>query len=157
MNWNQDILSQLKDIHEPANGVSVFPIAWGWWVLLFAIIVLYFLVKFIIKKIKDSKKRYVLKTLKSLIISNPIESAIVCSNMLRRVCIIQFRRTEFAKIYGDEWIEFLNSKSEKIKFENEVKKLLIDAPYIQKESQKYPDNVAEDLRIITIKWVEEIL
>lgn len=157
MNGSQDILSQLRDIHEPASGVSMFPIAWGWWGLLLSIIILYFLVKFIIKKIKEGKKRYVLKTLKSLVIANPIESSIICSNMLRRVCLIQFKRVEFAKLYGDEWVDFLNDKTEKVKFEKKVKSLLIDAPYIQKESQKYSNDVAEELRQITIKWVEEVL
>ncbi len=154
MNGSQDILAQLRDIHEPVQGVSIFPIAPAWWGLFLLLLLLYFLVKFIIKKIKQSKKRYVLKVLKNLEIENPIESAIICSNMLRRVCLLQFKRSEFAKIYGDEWVEFLNDKSEKIKFQEQAKSLLIDAPYIQKETKKYSKEDAEELKILTIKWVE---
>ena len=59
-------LPELRDIHLPAEGVSLWPLAYGWWLLALLVILLaVFAVMYKIWKLK-SKKHYALNMLASL-------------------------------------------------------------------------------------------
>ena len=66
-------LPQFRDIQIP-DGVSFFPIAYGWWVLLLATILLFISVKFFINFWKTRKKYYSLKKLEAISTENPIQA-----------------------------------------------------------------------------------
>ena len=55
-----DNLPELRDIHLPSDGVSIFPLAYGWWGLLLLAIAMIFAVKIIFWFRKNSKRIYAL-------------------------------------------------------------------------------------------------
>ena len=148
-----DNLPELRDIHLPAD-VSVFPLGYGWWVVLSAIILaiaLYYLTKFIIKK---SKKLYALNLLAKTDLRTPLQSASLMSEVLRRICIYKFPQA--AALSGDEWIGFLNSKA-KYKLEKNAATLLKDAPYMPLAKKINDDKSVVELKKFCQKWIGENL
>ena len=53
-----DNLPELRDIHLPTDGVSFFPLAYGWWGLLLLIVLLLVGIKVFFWLRKTSKKVY---------------------------------------------------------------------------------------------------
>ena len=54
MNDLQEQLKDLRDIHLP-DPVSIWPLAPGWWALMILVPVLYFLIRFIVRKVREPK------------------------------------------------------------------------------------------------------
>jgi len=144
-----DNLPEIRDIHIP-DGVSFFPIAYGWWVILVSFIGAFVLVKLILLTIRTSKRIYALRQLKNINTENPVIAAIKFSELLRRVCHFKFR--EASALYGKEWIEFLNSRATH-KISDESAKLLINAPFMNIEDKLYSQQTAEDLRTFCKYWI----
>ena len=84
-----DNLPELRDIHLPSEGVSAFPLAYGWYVLILALIGLWLLWRGFLILRRKSKKRYAFRLL-SAYPQNNIESAVQMSNLLRRICVLKF-------------------------------------------------------------------
>lgn len=148
-----DNLPELRDIHLP-DEISVFPLGYGWWVILGAIILviaLYHLTKFIIKK---SKKLYALKLLATTDLRAPLQSASLMSEILRRICIYKFPQA--ATLSGNEWIAFLNSKAE-YKLEENAASLLKDAPYMPLAKKMSDDKSIVELKKFCQRWIGENL
>ena len=99
----QDNLPELRDIHLP-DGVSTFPIANGWWLILAGIILLFLLIQFILYLRRYSKARYALKLLREISAENIIDAAKQMSEILRRICILKYK--EAAALLGPDWIVF---------------------------------------------------
>ena len=149
----QDNLPELRDIHLP-DGVSAFPIATGWWLCLAGIVLLFLLIQFILYLRRYSKARYALKLLKEISAENVVEAAKEMSEILRRICVFKYK--EAAALLGTDWIAFLN-KNSKTPIEGKSAELLINAPYIPKESSTYSVENLEDLRRFCQKWIGENL
>ncbi len=149
----QDNLPELRDIHLP-DGVSAFPIATGWWLCLAGIVLLFLLIQFILYLRRYSKARYALKLLKEISAKNVVEAAKEMSEILRRICVFKYK--EAAALLGTDWIAFLN-KNSKTPIEGKSAELLINAPYIPKESSTYSVENLEDLRRFCQKWIGENL
>ena len=147
-----DNLPELRDIHLP-EGVSLYPLGYGWWVILCSILVCvasFYLIRFAVKK---SKKYYALKLLNKIDIRHPVQAAISISEILRRICIYKYPQA--ITLSDKEWIDFLNSKS-KIKLETNAAALLRDAPYMP--ANKVSDgNHIKELKIFCQKWIGENL
>lgn len=148
-----DNLPELRDIHLP-DGVSAFPIASGWWICLAGIVLLFLLIQFILYLRRYSKARYALKLLKEISAENVVEAAKEMSEILRRICVFKYK--EAAALLGPDWIAFLN-KNSKTPIEGKSAELLINAPYIPKESSTYSVENLEDLRRFCQKWIGENL
>lgn len=144
-----DNFPEFKDIHIP-DGVSVFPLAYGWWIILFAFILLIVAIKFFLWAIKTSRKYYALKTLKKITTHNPIEAAVKISELLRRVCIYKYKSANV--LYAQEWIDFLNSKT-KLKISGPAAKLLEYAPYMDINNEAYKQKDAEIIKEFAKQWI----
>lgn len=67
-------LPELRDIHLP-DGVSAWPPAYGWWVILLGIVAVVILVELVTVIRRKSKKLYALHLLKGIHCNNSIRSA----------------------------------------------------------------------------------
>ncbi len=149
----QDNLPELRDIHLP-DGVSAFPIANGWWLLLAGIVLLFLSVQFVLYLRRYSKARYALKLLQEISAENVVLAAKEMSEILRRICVFKYK--EAAAMLGTDWIAFLNQKS-KTPLNETSAELLINAPYIPQESRTYTVQDLENLRLFCQKWIGENL
>ncbi len=146
-------LPELRDIHLP-EGVSAFPPAYGWWVLLVSVVLafmLYELIRFFLQK---SKKRFALRLLDQAGPEYGVESARRMSELLRRVCVYKY--PEASALYGKEWVVFLNRRS-KTELDDKLAKFLLDAPYIAPATTVYSSEDVENLRKFCRSWIGENL
>lgn len=149
----QENLPLLRDIHIP-EGVSAFPPAYGWWVILacvLGLILLYQIIKFIRSK---SKKLFALRLLNRIDLSNPIIAAQKISEILRRICVYKY--PEALTLFNQDWINFLNSHT-KTKLSKKASDLLNNAPYISTSSKSFTYNHAEELKAFATRWIGENL
>ena len=121
-----DNLPELRDIHFP-QGVSFFPPAYGWWVVLFGVLAAVVLFQFVKVLIKRSKKRYALKLIDEIGTGNAVEAAMQMSEVLRRICVYKYKSA--AALYGREWTQFLNEKCS-VKLDGKAEELFLNAPYM---------------------------
>ena len=134
-------LPEIRDIHIP-DGVSAFPLAYGWWVLLGGIIVCFLLYKFIKFILNTSKKHYSLKKLEKITTDNPVNTAIEVSELLRRICVVKYKQA--TAFYGKDWLNFLEKHSSR-KLSTKAAELLVFAPFMNKASRTYTQNEAQEL------------
>lgn len=146
-------LLDIKDIHIP-DGVSIFPLAKGWWVLVIGIITLFVTIKMFLSILKTSKKYYALRKLKSIDVSKPIDAGVQMSELLKRICNVKYR--EASVLYGKEWLDFLNKTTNK-KLSSKASNLLIYAPFIDKNEKKYTSKDATNLKDFCKNWIGDNL
>ena len=146
-------LPELRDIHLP-DGVSVFPPAYGWWVLLGGVILLLVLSRVFLFIRRKSKKRYALYLLAHIHQGNVVASALQMSEILRRICVYKY--PEAAALYGQSWIDFLNQHS-KLKLSGKSAELLLNAPYMNSETEAYSAQEVEELQCFCTAWIGENL
>ncbi len=149
----QDNLPYLRDIHLP-GGVSAFPPAYGWWVILGGIILSVLIYKLIFFYIKKSKKRFALKLINSLKEEEIISSSVKISELLRRICVYKYK--EAVTLSGSKWIEFLNSKSPQ-RLSINAAKLLANSPYLPLRTDAFGKEDFKDLQNFAKAWVGENL
>ena len=148
-----DNLPELRDIHLP-DGISLFPPAYGWWVIVGAIIgsvLFYRLIRLMLQK---SKKRYALRLLKTPADNNFIHQASAMSTILRRICIYKY--PEAIVLTGKQWTDFLNSKC-KEKLDDKTAELLLNAPYMPCNNHTYSSNDVDELQLFCQQWIGENL
>ena len=148
-----DNLPELRDIHLP-DGISLFPPAYGWWVIVGAIIgsvLFYRLIRLMLQK---SKKRYALRLLKTPADNNFIHQASVMSTILRRICIYKY--PEAIVLTGKQWTDFLNSKC-KEKLDDKTAELFLNAPYMPDNSNVFSVEDIDKLQTFCQKWIGENL
>lgn len=150
---SMDNLPELRDIHLP-NGVSVFPPAYGWWVILFGLLALVLLYKLFVFFRQKSKKLYALKLINRIGAANAVEAALEMSEVLRRICV--FKYPTAAALFGQEWLKFLNEKC-KYKLDGKAAELLLNAPYISTQSYQYSLEEVTKLREFCKQWIGENL
>ncbi|MFV2059762.1 MAG: DUF4381 domain-containing protein [Gammaproteobacteria bacterium] len=132
----------LKDIHLP-DSVLWWPPAPGWWIVFIAIFII--AVSFFIYK----KTRYTRKLKKNIKLElvnyhhhfkHNGDSKIFIqqlSALLRRVALYKFSEPAIAKLHGNEWLDFLDSKlpekklnrSPQFSFKNGAGKIFLLGPY----------------------------
>lgn len=146
-------LPELRDIHLPAEGVSIWPLAWGWWFIIAFLAV--FIAGIILYRLwqRKSKKLYALKLLSGLDGSHP-SAAVKLSEILRRICVYKYPQA--SSFLGQDWIDFLNARSS-IKLEGKIARLLLDAPYVNPQTSVYNPADFEKLRIFSRAWIGENL
>jgi hypothetical protein len=142
-------LPEIHDIYIP-DGVSVFPLAYGWWVILATIICGIILFKFIIWSIKTSKKHYALNKLKKIDVTATVDAAVKMSELLRRICNVKYKKA--TALYGQEWIDFLNEHTS-LKISGDAAKLLMFAPFMNKEDKTYQPQSAIEIKDFCHHWI----
>ena len=149
----QNNLPELRDIHLPTEGVSFFPPAYGWWIILgvsVVSIVSFFAIRHFLRK---SKKRYARKLLAELDM-NQISSAVKMSEILRRICIYKYPSA--AVLFGKEWIDFLNAHTT-TPINDKAAQLLMYAPYVGENSSTFDLQDLSELSLFCQKWIGENL
>lgn len=148
-----DNLPELRDIHLQ-DGVSAWPPAYGWWVIIAGIALALLLIQVYAVVRRKSKKLYALHLLKNIHCNNSINSAVEMSAILRRICIYKYK--EAATLAGREWLDFLNAHC-KTKLEGKAAQLLVDAPYIKPNTKGFSSADVVALRTFCQAWIGENL
>lgn len=148
-----DNLPELRDIHLP-QGVSPFPVAYGWWLVLAGIILVILMIQFALYLRRYSKSRYALKLLRNISTMNAVFAAEQMSEILRRICVFKYK--DATTLLGKDWLDFLNAHS-KQELRGRPAELLINAPYIQQDSQTYTQEDAKVLQEYCQKWIGDNL
>lgn len=143
-------LPEIRDIYIP-DGVSFFPLAYGWWVIFVSIVLFFVILKFLFWGIRTSRKFYALKQLKQIDTKSPVAAAIEMSELLRRICAFKYK--EASALYGEKWIDFLNEHTSH-KISSSTADLLVSAPFM-KQSEDNIQNVetAEKLKEFCKIWI----
>lgn len=131
-----DNLPGLRDIHLPDGGVPFFPLAYGWWSILAFLAAAFIAYKVLRYLWQQSAKLYARRILLSLKDDTDLAAAVKMSEILRRICVRKY--PEAVAKSGEEWIEFLNTKS-KWPLTGTAAILLRDAPFMVKPSFKVDD------------------
>ena len=148
-----DNLPELRDIHIP-DGVSAFPPAYGWWVVLAGVVALFLLAELFLILRRASKKLYARRLLKNITSSSPVNAAVQMSEILRRICVYKY--PEAAALSGRAWIEFLNAHAGTA-LSGQAAELLINAPYVPADAESYHSADLEALRRFCYDWIGENL
>ena len=148
-----DNLPELRDIHLP-EGVSIWPPAYGWYVIIISIIALYFFCKLYFFLRLKSKKIYALKVLAELDQNNVTQSASEISELLRRICV--YRYPEAVAFDGKKWLNFLQQHNKK-QLPEQGAELLLNAPYANPQKNKYSSIHLQELIAFAQAWIGENL
>ncbi len=99
-------LDQLKDIHLP-DPVSIWPLAWPWWMLLLTIVIVVGFTFYLRKK--NTWRRQALSELKLISSENKLLCIQQCNRLLKQVALFRFG-SSCAPLSGEKWLHFLDEK-----------------------------------------------
>ena len=134
----QEALKDLRDIHEP-DPISFWPPALGWWLVLLMLIGLVFLYRWWSKRAKVPKyKKLAIEELKNIstnyeIQRNGHKTAGEISELIRKIMVLSDSRPEVAGLIDNEWLMYLDEKSDSDLFTKGAGRVLTTVAY-QKES-----------------------
>ena len=147
-------LSGLKGLHIPQQP-DVFPLAYGWWLaliigFLFAVILFFLIVSFwqsrcnlVLKELRQSKQ---VKDTRRLLIE--------LNDLAKRLAICKLGREKIALLYGQKWVDFLNSGKRKI-FSQDYVDLLHKTLYTK--NNKLDDSLRGRIIKDYSKWIKDFL
>jgi len=147
-------LPELRDIHLPAEDISIFPLAYGWWFLPVFLVALFFLVKLLLWLRRTSKKLYARHLLRKNAGQDNLTAAVNMSELLRRICVSRY--PEAVSLSGAEWISFLNDKT-RCKLEVNTALLLENAPYVPADSTMFSEQDVKNLRQFCLAFIGDNL
>ena len=105
----QDPLAQLRDIHVP-NEVSIWPLDWGWWVLIAVVLLVIFgLYKAISAHVRHNKPRKQALALLESITAQQSNWPVALNSVLKRTSMSYYSTQQVAGLYGKQWQAFLTS------------------------------------------------
>ncbi len=148
-----DNLPELRDIHLN-DGVSVWPLGYGWWVIVAGIVLMFIAVKFIIYLYRQSKKLYALRLIKNISAKNIVMAAAQISEVLRRICVYKYPQA--VALSGKEWKKFLSEHC-RYNIDDKIYNLLINAPFMPEDAKEYTPRDLDMLRDFTLAWIGENL
>ena len=149
-----DPLAELKDIYIPPDPM-LWPPAPGWWILcLIALLTLIWLIKNAIKyyKLRLPVKLF-LRDLQKIETGydNRIQSIQKMSVLLRRLAVSKFGRETVSALHGQSWLNFLDSKNQKVKFSSSVGSVLAEKVYSDETSID-----VNELKIFLKNWSKSL-
>lgn len=153
---NPDTALALRDIHLP-EPVSWWPPAPGWWLLLFALIVLCLSCWFMYRRWqhrqqqRDSLKAFTNIQLNFNQDQNRTKLVRELSILLRRSCITFYPRELSASLTGESWLQFLAATSMQDEFTSGAGQVLASAPYLSERSNLAID--AQALLAVCENWL----
>lgn len=153
----QDPLAQLQDIHLPA-AIGIWPLAWGWWVLLLLIITSVSLIVFFVtrKKTRNAYRKLALieieKTHQQFDVEHNAEYLQAVSIILRRTALSGFGAQFNASLKGEDWLNWLDAQCAETnnQFNQGVGRTLLIGPY-----QKSPEFDRDALQKLAALWITE--
>lgn len=153
----QDPLAQLQDIHLP-DPVGIWPLAWGWWALMIAVVVCLWVSVSYIRR-AQSRRAYRQQTLLELHKiratfnhEQTAEYLQAVTLLLRRCAISGFGHQFNTGLKGDEWLAWLGEQCHKTQheFNQGIGRVLLVGPY-----QKKPTFDRDALHQLIVCWVSE--
>ena len=147
-------LSGLKGLHIPQQP-DVFPFAYGWWIaliigFLFAVILFFLIVSF-----WQSRCNLVLKELRQIKkVKDTRRLLIELNDLAKRLAICKLGREKIALLYGQKWVDFLNSGKRKI-FSQDYVDLLHKTLYTK--NNKLDDSLRGHIIKDYSKWIKDFL
>ncbi|WP_444941395.1 DUF4381 domain-containing protein [Microbulbifer sp. ZKSA004] len=127
----QELLSQLRDIQEP-NAVNWWPPAPGWWML--AVLILVCVAAAALwwrqrrKKIERNRYRVEAASLLAAVNTEEADAVPEINEILKRVAVTTYSRTECGNLIGTAWVEFLK-KSAPLECPSDAQQALIENLY----------------------------
>lgn len=103
------LLEQLRDIHLP-DGVSWWPLAIGWWIviaILFTVIVL-LIAKAILKKRRQRFARYALRELDEVKHNANADWLMQAHHIMRRASLCYFPKSQVAVMDNKDWVALVS-------------------------------------------------
>jgi len=159
MQTNNNLLDQLKDIYLPERVSQWWPLAYGWWIVLAAIVLATF-VFLVILHFRKKKKQYVESVISDFRneVSNtyqqkPKEVLQQISVYLKRVAIQKFPNEDIKTLHSDAWLEFLDSKLKQSNFVN-TKANMLGNSYKPVELSKQE---LDEIMCVAEKWIRSVL
>ncbi len=132
-------LAQLRDIHLP-EPITWWPLAPGWYVLIILLLLLMIAIAYgLYLRQRNARAKNkaldLLKTYKEHYEKdrNAQMASARISELLRRVALVYYPRSQVASIHGEDWVVFLNQTSKGIDF-YPVKSMLLDSPFKSMET-----------------------
>ena len=148
-----DNLPELRDIHLP-DGVSVWPLAYGWWLILVMIIIVCFSGRLFAFLYLKSKKIYAKRMLQEISFDKPVFAAARMSEILRRICVIKY--PEALCLSGKEWTDFLSNHAKENLSQNAAN-ILQNAPYMPEDKNQVTDEDLKQIKDFCYQWIGENL
>lgn len=152
---NEPTLAQLHDIHLP-KAIQWWPLAPGWYLLAAIILTVCStsLIWLYRRYTRNKAKRLALRLLITIERDHLRDgdsqlSSTRVSELLRRVAIAYYPRTQVAKLHGKAWVVFLNTSAKNVDF-NTVYEQLIEWPYRPKHTHEL-----HRLFEITRQWIKQ--
>lgn len=151
----QQLLSQLKDIHTP-NAISMWPATLAWYVVFAAIlaILIYAAIRLFQLYFKKRRKQQIINLLDLIVArypKNPTVALADLSILIRRIALSQYKRAEVAKLHNEEWLNFLDHATQTTEFSNGIGRILLTAPY-----QKSVNVNIQALANLIERWISRI-
>lgn len=150
----QELLAQLRDIHEPAP-IGWWPPAPGWWILAGVLIALAFGGIMLALHLRHKRRRNLyrnegVRLLQQLDLSAPraIEEINI---LLKRVAVVTFGRNAAGPLTGKDWIRFLESSSE-VPMPVQARQVLMENLYSGADGNRQS---LGSLRDFAIGWVRK--
>ena len=143
----------LASLHLP-EPPGAWPVAWGWWAVLAAVIL--FIMIALLSWHKHKKNRRAKKAALKLLTNmcrreaNPNKKVALANDLLRQACLAYYPRGMLASLHGSAWYEFLDMQSA---VKNASSFTANQAEWQQALYQKQP--VSEALAIGLIQQVEQ--
>jgi len=134
MNAN-DPLANLRDIHLP-DSVSWWPIAYGWWLIIFLVIAAISWLVYKLWQKHQHKQLYrnvssMFQAINQQYQAEQDSGQLIkqYSQLLRRLMLKRTSRSQVAGLTGKEWIESIHTQCQKPIFDQSTIELLIAGPY----------------------------
>ena len=128
---NASELDKLRDVHLPLP-LDWWAIAPGWYALGFMILVILISLTYLVRRyfIQSRPKRHALQLLTKYQKENANSqlSCALISELLKRVALAYYPRSEVAGLQGEAWLDFLNRTGNGVDF-NPVRTQLLERPY----------------------------
>jgi len=150
-----DPLKDLKDIHLPSS-VSIWPLAPIWYVIIALTLALIAAIVYLwwrrVKHLRLRKKA--LKTLETIkALQHPEQQMIQLSELLRRVAMKVYSRSQVAGLKGQAWLGLLDHGVTNKAFSDGPGKLLITFPYQPTLSQANHQQEVKRVIELSASWL----
>jgi len=139
MNDLQELLKDLKDIHEPA-AISAWPPAIGWWILpVIVFLLVLIIIKIIRTKRRPNYKKIALVELKNIetnyqIQKNSHETTGEIALLIRKAMVAKYGNQQVAGMIDGEWLNKLDTISRTSLFSNGPGQVLVTVPYAKESN-----------------------
>ena len=126
---DNNLLAQLKDIRLPER-ISIWPLSYGWWIIISALVLIFLalFVYWIIKKIRKIRQERLLRNFYNITLqsakNNSNQTLAIMSGYLKRIAIDKYKNEDVHLLYGQEWLDFLDSKIDTNDFSTGVGSML---------------------------------